>query len=200
MKKNGKTTWNREVRRGGDVILHESVSVDFDKIEQAMKRVKGKIPPPTFGVLIKGCLSDTQSRRRITMQSGETAIPMTYGEYLKEYPKGNRDAAAKRNADGFAIIEDTPTSTASANWVSLCAFGLLNRAIQMLPKSVKHRRPNDAKKQKKEKGDEPHPYPLGIDMAQNPPQPPTKRQMAHCMRTMKKSLLPLCQSIGAHRK
>lgn len=200
MKKNGKTTWNREVRRGGDVILHESVSVDFDEIEKAMKRVKGKIPPATFGVLIKGCLTDTQSRRRITMLSGETAIPMTYGEYLKEYPKGNRDAAAKRNADGFAIIEDTDTSTATANWVSLCAFGLLNRAIQMLPKSVKHRRPNDAKKPKRENDGESLSYPLGIDMAQNPPQPPTKRQMAHTMRTIKKSLLPVCQSIGARRK
>ena len=200
MKKNGKTTWNREVRRGGDVILHESVSVDFKEIEKVQKRVKGKIPPATYGVLIKGCLSDTQSRRRITMQSGETAIPMTYGEYLKEYPKGNRDAAAKRNADGYAIIDDTPTSTASANWVSLCAFGLLNRAIQMLPKSVKHRRPNDAKKPKKDKGDEPHPYPLGIDMAQNPPQPPTKRQMAHCRRTIGKSLLSTCKGLGAHRK
>lgn len=200
MKKNGKTTWHREVRRGGDVILNESVSVDFEKIEKAMRRVKGKIPPATYGVLIKGCLLDTQSRLRITMQSGATAIPMTYGEYIKAYPKGNRDAAAKRNADGYAIIEDTPTSTASVNWVSLCAFVLLNRAIQTLPKSVKHRRPNSAKKPQKEKDDESLSYPLGIDMAQNPPQPPTKRQMAHAMRTIKKSLLPVCQRIGAHRK
>ena len=62
-----------------------------------------------------------------------TAISMTYSEYLKEYPHGRKDDSAKRNAGGYAIIDNSDKS--NVTWLSDKAFNLINRAFSLLTKS-----------------------------------------------------------------
>ena len=64
---------------------------------------------------------------------GSYAIPMTYGEYLKEYPHGNRDDSAKNEDLGYAIISQRDSS--NINWLSRKAFNMINEAFSRMPKA-----------------------------------------------------------------
>ena len=64
---------------------------------------------------------------------GSYAIPMTYGEYLKEYPHGNRDESAKKETVGYAVISKRDKT--NINWLSEKAFSMINEAFLRLPKA-----------------------------------------------------------------
>lgn len=64
---------------------------------------------------------------------GSYAIRMTYGEYLKEYPHGNRDDSAKNEDFGYAIISKRDPS--NINWLSEKAFRMINEAFMRMPKA-----------------------------------------------------------------
>lgn len=64
---------------------------------------------------------------------GSYAIRMTYGEYLNEYPHGNRDDSAKNEDSGYAII--SKRDKANINWLSEKAFNMINKAFSRLPKA-----------------------------------------------------------------
>ena len=64
---------------------------------------------------------------------GSYAIRMTYGEYLKEYPHGNRDDSAKNEDSGYAIISKRDKT--NINWLSEKAFNMINKAFSRLPKA-----------------------------------------------------------------
>ena len=64
---------------------------------------------------------------------GSYAISMTYGEYLKEYPHGNRDDSAKNEDSGYAIISKRDKT--NINWLSEKAFNMINKAFARLPKA-----------------------------------------------------------------
>ena len=64
--------------------------------------------------------------------TGSTAIPMTYGDYLKKYPCGLRDDAAKSEAMGYAIIDNSDHT--NITWLSDKGFRLINMAFSKLPK------------------------------------------------------------------
>ena len=68
-----------------------------------------------------------------TSGNGSFAIPMTYGEYLKKYPHGNRDDSAKNEDLGYAIISERDSS--NINWLSRKAFNMINEAFARLPKA-----------------------------------------------------------------
>lgn len=67
-----------------------------------------------------------------TRATGSTAIPMTYGDYLKKYPRGLRDDAAKSEAMGYAIIDNSDHT--NITWLSERGFRLINMAFSKLPK------------------------------------------------------------------
>ena len=58
---------------------------------------------------------------------------MTYGEYLKKYPRGNRDDSAKNEDLGYVIISKRDSS--NINWLSRKAFITINNAFARLPKA-----------------------------------------------------------------
>ena len=64
---------------------------------------------------------------------GSYAIRMTYGEYLKEYPNGNRDDSAKKETLGYAVISKWDKT--NINWLSVKAFNMINEAFSRLPKA-----------------------------------------------------------------
>ena len=68
-----------------------------------------------------------------TSGTGSYAIRMTYGEYLKEYPHGNRDDSAKNEDSGYAIISKRDKT--NINWLSEKAFSMINKAFSILPKA-----------------------------------------------------------------
>ena len=67
-----------------------------------------------------------------TRATGSTAISMTYGDYLKKYPRGLRDDAAKSEAMGYAIIDNSDHT--NITWLSERCFHLINMAFSKLPK------------------------------------------------------------------
>ena len=64
---------------------------------------------------------------------GSYAIRMTYGEYLKEYPHGNRDESAKKETLGYAVISKRDKT--NINWLSEKAFCMINAAFSRFPKA-----------------------------------------------------------------
>ena len=65
---------------------------------------------------------------------GSFAIPMTYGEYLKKFPHGNRREDSAKNEDlGYAIISESDSS--NIYWLSRKAFNTINEAFARLPKA-----------------------------------------------------------------
>ena len=76
---------------------------------------------------------DSNKKAHQTSGIGSYAMPMTYGEYLKEYPHGNRDDSAKNEDLGYAIISKRDSS--NINWLSRKAFITINNAFARLPKA-----------------------------------------------------------------
>ncbi len=76
---------------------------------------------------------DSKKKAHQTSGIGSYAIPMTYGEYLKEYPHGNRDDSAKNEDLGYAIISKRDSS--NINWLSRKAFNMINKSFSKLPKA-----------------------------------------------------------------
>ena len=68
-----------------------------------------------------------------TSEVGSYAIRMTYGEYLNEYPHGNRDESAKKETVGYAVISKRDKT--NINWLSEKAFNMINEAFLRLPKA-----------------------------------------------------------------
>lgn len=64
---------------------------------------------------------------------GSYAIRMTYGEYLKEYPHGNRDNSAKNEDSGYALISKRDKT--NIYWLSEKAFRMINEAFMRMPKA-----------------------------------------------------------------
>lgn len=64
---------------------------------------------------------------------GSYAIRMTYGEYLKKYPHGNRDDSAKKETLGYAVISKRDNT--NINWLSEKAFSMINEAFSRMPKA-----------------------------------------------------------------
>ena len=77
--------------------------------------------------------SASKKKTHKTSGIGSYAIPMTYGEYLKEYPHGNRDDSAKNEDLGYAIISQRDSS--NINWLSRKAFNMINEAFSRMPKA-----------------------------------------------------------------
>lgn len=75
----------------------------------------------------------SKKKAHSTSGIGSYAIPMTYGEYLKEYPHGNRDDSAKNEDLGYAIISQRDPS--NINWLSRKAFNMINEAFSRMPKA-----------------------------------------------------------------
>ena len=75
----------------------------------------------------------SKKKAHSTSGIGSYAIPMTYGEYLKEYPHGNRDDSAKNEDSGYAIISKRDKT--NINWLSEKAFNMINKAFSRLPKA-----------------------------------------------------------------
>ena len=64
---------------------------------------------------------------------GSYAIRMTYGEYLKKYPHGNRDGSAKKETFGYAVISKRDKT--NINWLSEKEFSMINEAFLIMPKA-----------------------------------------------------------------
>ena len=76
---------------------------------------------------------DHKKKAHQTSEIGSFAISMTYGEYLKKYPRGNRDDSAKNEDLGYVIISKRDSS--NINWLSRKAFNTMNKAFARLPKA-----------------------------------------------------------------
>lgn len=88
------------------------------------------------------CNQSTRQRMKTTASKKKTnqtrgigsyAIRMTYGEYIKEYPKGNRDDSAKKETLGYAVISKRDKT--NINWLSERAFSMINEAFSRVPKA-----------------------------------------------------------------
>ena len=75
----------------------------------------------------------SKKKAHSTSGIGSYAIRMTYGDYLKEYPHGNRDDSAKKETFGYAVISKRDKK--NINWVSEKAFKLINEAFMRMPKA-----------------------------------------------------------------
>ena len=75
----------------------------------------------------------SKKKAHSTSGIGSYAISMTYGEYLKEYPHGNRDDYATKETLGYAVISKRDKT--NINWLSEKSFRMINEAFSRLPKA-----------------------------------------------------------------
>ena len=63
-------------------------------------------------------------KKKIQEETGSTAIPMTYGDYLKDYPKGRKDDNAKKSDSGYCIIDNE--APRNVCWLQERTFKMIN--------------------------------------------------------------------------
>ena len=73
-------------------------------------------------------------------ESGSTAIFTTYGDYLKKYPHGYKDAHAKVSEHGYCIIDNSDKSNIC--WLSIASFNKINDGFNALAAMEKKAKTN----------------------------------------------------------
>lgn len=64
-------------------------------------------------------------KKKANADFGSTAISMTYGEYLSEYPNGRKNESANKNMLGYCIISNSdPTNIC---WITMSDFNMYQR-------------------------------------------------------------------------
>ena len=76
-------------------------------------------------------------------KTGSTAMLMTYGNYIKEFPQGRKDEDAQADEYGYCMIDNADKTNIC--WISMASFHLINNAMKTLSK--KENKPMRRKKQ-----------------------------------------------------
>ena len=63
-------------------------------------------------------------------KTGSTAMFMTYGDYLKKFPKGRKDTNAKAEEYGYCIINNADKT--NIWWLNVASFNQINNGFKML--------------------------------------------------------------------
>lgn len=80
-------------------------------------------------------------------KTGSTAMFMTYGNYLKKFPKGLKDTNAKAGEYGYCIINNADKTNIC--WLTVASFNQINNGFKMLAAMERKTRKRSGKDTKK---------------------------------------------------